>query len=68
MNNLFRKLIIAGGIYGIAELSYTLGKGRMLGLLKEYDISAEKSIDMFSKDDRKKLKFIAWIANNLTND
>lgn len=62
MNKIVKKLIIGGVIYGIAELSFTIGKGRMLNILRTTDYSAPEAIKILSEDDHLKLKFIAWIG------
>lgn len=62
MNKIVKKLIIGGVVYGIAELSFTIGKGRMLSILRTTDYSAPEAIKILSEDDRLKLKFIAWIG------
>lgn len=62
MNKIVKKLIIGGVIYGIAELSFTMGKGRMLSILRTTDFSAPEAIKILSEDDNLKLKFIAWIG------
>lgn len=62
MNKIVKKLIIGGVVYGIAELSYTIGKGRMLSILRTTDYSADEVIKILSKDDGLKLKFIAWMG------
>lgn len=62
MNKIVKKLIIGGVIYGITELSFTMGKGRMLSILRTTDFSAPEAIKILSEDDNLKLKFIAWIG------
>ena len=39
MNKIVKKIIIGGLVYGIAELSFTIGKGRMLNILRITDFS-----------------------------
>lgn len=62
MNKIVKKLIIGGAIYGIAELSYVMGKGRMLSILRITDTSAPEAIKILSDDDCLKLRFIAWMG------
>ena len=62
MNKIVKKIIIGGVVYGIAELSFTIGKGRMLSILRTTDYSAQEAIKILSEDDHLKLKFIAWIG------
>ena len=62
MNKIVKKLIIGGVVYGIAELSFTIGKGKMLSILRTFDHSAPEAIKVLSEDDNLKLKFIAWIG------
>lgn len=62
MNKIVKKLIIGGVVYGISELSFTMGKGRMLSILRTTDYSAPEAIKILSEDDNLKLKFIAWIG------
>lgn len=62
MNKIVKKLIIGGVIYGIAELSFAMGKGRMLSALRVTDSSADEAIKILSEDDNLKLKFIAWMG------
>lgn len=62
MNKIVNKLIIGGVVYGIAELSFTIGKGKMLSILRTTDFSAPEAIKVLSEDDNLKLKFIAWIG------
>lgn len=64
MNKIVKKLIIGGVIYGIAELSYVMGKGRILSILRTTDMSAPEAIKILSEDDRLKTKFIAWIGTH----
>lgn len=62
MNKIVKKLIIGGIVYGIAELSFTMGKGRMLSALRVTDFSADEAVKILSEDDNLKAKFIAWIG------
>lgn len=62
MNKIVKKLIIGGIVYGIAEFSYTMGKGRMLNVLRVTDFSADEVIKILSEDDNLKAKFIAWMG------
>lgn len=62
MNKIVKKLIIGGIVYGIAEFSYTMGKGRMLNALRVTDSSADEAIKILSEDDNLKAKFIAWMG------
>lgn len=62
MNKIVKKLIIGGVVYGIAELSYTIGKGRILSFLRTTDSSADEVIKILSEDDNLKAKFIAWMG------
>ena len=40
MNVLIKRLAIGGVLYAVAEASFLMGKGFMLGILKGYDVSA----------------------------
>lgn len=62
MNKIVKKLIIGGIVYGIAELSFTMGKGKMLNILRVMDYSADDAIKLLSEDDNLKVKFIAWMG------
>lgn len=63
MNGIVKKIIIGGMVYGIAELSFTMGKGMMLSILRTTNLSAQEAIEVLSEDDNNtKLKFIAWIG------
>ena len=53
---------MGGVVYGIAELSYTIGKGRILSFLRMTDSSADEVIKILSEDDNLKAKFIAWMG------
>lgn len=64
MNKIVKKLIIGGIIYGIAELSHTIGRGRMLSFLRMTDSSADDIIKILSEDDNLKVKFIAWMGKH----
>lgn len=57
------KICVIGSIvYGAMEFGYSFGKGRMLGILKAYNASAEDCIDLLSSDKRKKARFISKVA------
>lgn len=42
---LLKTLAAVVGVYELMELSYQLGKGRMLGIMKEYDVNANEMLD-----------------------
>lgn len=57
------KVCVAGCItYGAMEFMYSVGKGRMLGILQAYDISADDCVDILHNDKRKKAHFISMVA------
>lgn len=62
MNEMVKKIIIGGIVYGIAELSFTIGKGMMLSILRTTDCSPQEAIEELSGDGNLKLKFMGWIG------
>lgn len=62
MNKIVKKIIIGGVVYGIAELSFTIGEGKTLNILRTTDFSAPEAIKILSSSDNLKLKFIGWIG------
>lgn len=63
MNKLIKMCVIGGIAYELMEVGYTLGKANMLGILKAFDVSATNCVDELLKDNRKKSKFMAKVAN-----
>ena len=62
MNKMLKICVIGSIVYGAMEFGYSFGKGRMLGILKAYNASAEVCIDLLSSDKRKKARFISKVA------
>ena len=63
MKKLIKVCIIGGIVCAVADVCYFAGEGRMLGLMKKYDVSASETIQVFSNDKKWRLKFISWVAN-----
>ena len=40
---------ICGGIYLLMDLSYQIGKGRILGILKEDDVTVDEVMDLIEE-------------------
>ena len=64
MNVLIKRLAICGVLYAVAEASFMMGKGIMLGILKGYDVSALYATELLNGDDANwKGKLISKISN-----
>ena len=62
MNKLIKMCIVGGIVYVMSDLSYQLGKGRMLGVLAKTNMSASQCIDLISDDENLRVKFVKMIA------
>ena len=51
MNVLIKRLAIGGVLYAVAEASFLMGKGFMLGILKGYDVSALYATELLNEND-----------------
>ena len=51
MNVLIKRLAICGVLYAVAETSFLMGKGFMLGILKGYDVSALYATELLNEDE-----------------
>lgn len=51
MNVLIKRLAIGGVLYTVAEASFLMGKGFMLGILKGYDVSALYATELLNEND-----------------
>lgn len=51
MNVLIKRLAICGVLYAVAETSFMMGKGYILGLLKGYGASASYATELLNGDD-----------------
>lgn len=67
---LLKTLAAVVGVYELMNLSYQWGKGRMLGIMKEYDLNATEMLDDIkacatkaSFEKRVNLKMIEFMAN-----
>ena len=64
MNVLIKRLAIGGVLYAVAEASFLMGKGFMLGLLKGYGVSASYATELLNGDDANwKCKFMSKISD-----
>lgn len=63
MNMLTKNLVIGGVLYAVAEASFMMGKGRMLGLLQAYNCDALSATELLAADTRLRSRFISKIAN-----
>lgn len=64
MNVLIKRLAICGVLYAVAETSFMIGKGYILGLLKGYGVSASYTTELLNGDDANwKCKFISKISD-----
>lgn len=63
MNMLTKKIVIGGVLYAVAEASFTMGKGHMLGVLQAYNIDALSTTELLAADTGLRSRFIAKIAN-----
>lgn len=64
MNVLIKRLAIGGVLYAVAETSFMMGKGIMLGILKGCDVSASYATELLNGDDANwKCKFISKISD-----
>ena len=66
---LFKTLAAVVGVYELMDLSYQLGKGRILGIMKEHDLNANEALDAIkacatkvSFGKRVNLKIIEFMA------
>lgn len=68
---LLKTLAAVVGVYELMDLSYQLGKGRILGIMKEHDLNANEALDAikacatkesFGKRERINLKIIEFMA------
>ena len=62
MNVLIKRLAICGVLYAVAETSFMMGKGIMLGILKGYDVSASYTTELLN-DANWKCKLISKISD-----
>ena len=62
MNKLIKMCIVGGIVYVISDVSYQLGKGRILGALAKTNMSASQCIDAISDDKNLRVKLIKMIA------
>lgn len=64
MNVLIKRLAIGGVLYAVAEASFLMGKGFMLGILKGYDVSALYATKLLNENDANwKSKLISKISD-----
>ena len=63
MNMLTKKLLIGGVVYAVAEASFTMGKGHMLGVLQAYNRDALSTTELLAADTSLRSRFISKIAN-----
>lgn len=68
---LLKTLAAVVGVYELMNLSYQLGKGRILGMMKENDLTANEALDAIKacttkeslgKRERINLKIIEFMA------
>lgn len=62
MNKFIKMCIVGGIVYAISDVSYQLGKGRILGVLAKTNMSASQCIDVISDDKHLRAKFVKMIA------
>ena len=64
MNVLIKRLAICGVLYAVAETSFMMGKGYILGLLKGYGASASYATELLNGNDANwNCKFISKISD-----
>ena len=64
MNVFIKRLAICGVLYAVAETSFMMGKGYILGLLKGYGASALYATELLNEDDANwKCKLIYKISD-----
>lgn len=63
MNMLTKKIVIGGVLYAVAETSFMMGKGCMLGVLQAYNCDALSTAELLAADTRLRSRFISKIAN-----
>lgn len=63
MNMLTKKLVIGGVLYAVAETSFMMGKGCMLGVLQAYNRDALSTTELLAADTSLRSRFISKIAN-----
>lgn len=68
MNKLIKTCIVGGIVYAMCDVSYQLGKGRMLGILAKTDVSASQCMDILTDDERLRVKFVEKIAEITKNE
>jgi hypothetical protein len=52
INNLLKLVVISGGIYAISNMCYQYGKGHILKLMKECDISVDEAMEIVENDTK----------------
>lgn len=62
MNKLMKMCIVGGIVYVMSDVSYQLGKGRILGALAKTNMSASQCIDAISDDKHPRAKLVKMIA------
>lgn len=62
MNKLIKMCIVGGIVYAMCDVSYQLGKGRILGVLAKTNMSASQCINVISDDKNLRVKLVKMIA------
>ena len=62
MNKFVKGCIIGTAFYGVAEASFQIGKGYMLGTLAKYDCPPNELIPILAADKRRRSKFVSNVA------
>lgn len=62
MNKLMKMCVVGGIGYVMCDVSYQLGKGRILGFLAKTNMSASQCLDAISDDTCLRVKFVNMIA------
>lgn len=62
MNKLIKTCIVGSIIYAISDVSYQMGKGRMLGGLAKTGITASQCMDAISDNKHPRVKFVSMVA------
>ena len=62
MNKLIKTCIVGGIVYAMCDMTYQLGKGRMLGALAKANVSASQCIDAISDDKHLRVKLVKMVA------
>lgn len=62
MKKMLKTVLIGGAIYEGLNLTFDLGKAKMLGTLAKYNVTGDEAMDLLASDKRLRLKLISKVA------